>query len=98
MFELRALFFVTMVTCNLLVGFDQNNYTSFQPNVWLNSPYDPREQSKPAVRLSYGGCTYIPEPYRLPAQSGSSSKKSTKKPTVQKNIAQLRACLKTKFS
>ena len=90
----HTLFCLTIVTCNLVTAYNQNNHPYFQANITLNAPNNPYKQSKPAVRLSYGGCKYISEPFRPPVGVGISHKKSSKKQTAQKNTGQLNSAQK----
>ncbi len=96
MFFLRIFLYVIIVSSNLLIAFNQNNNVSFQTNISLNAPYNPYEQSKPTVRLSYGGCKYVPELYRPPsAGAKSTNKKASKKQAIQQNTPQLSSAQKT---
>ncbi len=94
MFFVHILFCLTIVTCNLVTAYNQNNHPYFQANITLNAPHNSYQQSKPAVRLSYGGYKHISEPFRPSVGVGISHKKSSKKQTAQKNTGQLNAAQK----
>lgn len=94
MFFLPALFCVIIVSCNLLVAYDQNHNVPLQANISWNAPCNPYESLKPTVQLHYGRCIYIPEPYRPSVSMGIANKQTSKKQIAQKNIHQLNSAQK----
>ena len=93
MIFLHTLFYITIVTCNLLVAYDQNN-PRFQANISFNKPQNPYQQAKATVQFSYGVCKHIEEAYRQPIGAGVTNKKSSKKQVVQNNTGQLNSAQK----
>lgn len=74
MIILGALFYLSIVINNLIIGYDQNNIY-FQPNISFNFPYNIYKKDQTFLKLNYCQFSYAFEPYPISSRAKKYNKK-----------------------